>query len=608
MSTTLIQVLAKFQTNIVDRITPSTTSVQILSNKALGITMPDGRYGFILNEGQANQEFVIATLSGNTLSDFTRGVSPIDGKTSIPELIKTHKRNSVIKITNHPALTQVLRALGGLDSLDVLNPIRYSSQPDLLLPEELATVGYVLSTITSGNVALGQVIIPGQALDVNAGDWVFFNKTTGIWERTDATDESKFANTLIGVSRGTVDEIVPTPIQGGVLIAGVETNETYVPGQKYYLSDTPGEISDTPGTLNFMVGTGDENENLVLEKSPNATSYNSGVVQEATQTQVDNGTDVGSNGVRLFVPPSKMTATKKIKFTSNGTWVKQANLKSVLVEVWGAGGGGGGGRVNNSIQAASGGGGGAYNFAFLDASDLDSSESVTVGAGGAGGVGDSVGSAGGFSRFSDGSNPPKTVTAFGGGGGGRGVSPRGGGGGGGRSSVGETASSLSILAFGGGPFYHAPTDGHALAGAGARGGGFCAEFGGAGGGGDTGTGGSGLGGSSLFGGAGGGRGGTGSNSISTDGSTGGTRGSYSPGGGAAGGVADSGNDGQNGEPFQGGGGGAGAQNPFNAGNGGNGGTASGGGGGGCTGDSPASGVAGNGGNGGDGLVIITEFY
>ena len=77
-------------------------------------------------------------------------------------------------------------------------------------------------------------------------------------------------------------------------------------------------------------------------------------------------------------------------------------VRAVRVKVWGGGGGGGGTEATagpENVESGSGGGGG-YAERFILASDLATSETVTVGSGGAGGAaGVNDGSDGTFSSF-----------------------------------------------------------------------------------------------------------------------------------------------------------------------------------------------------------------
>lgn len=159
-------------------------------------------------------------------------------------------------------------------------------------------------------------------------------------------------------------------------------------------------------------------------------------------------------------------------FTSSGTWYKPAGIKFIQVCVWGGGGGGGSGARTACGHATcvshggGGGGGGARNKNTFLASNLPSTVTVTVGAGGCGGTAPSagsngnVGNAGGVSQFGCSSNI--YVQAFGGGGGaggtitGRGgaVAATGGGGGGAASSGSNGLNTNSNGASGGSPRFY----------------------------------------------------------------------------------------------------------------------------------------------------------
>lgn len=76
-------------------------------------------------------------------------------------------------------------------------------------------------------------------------------------------------------------------------------------------------------------------------------------------------------------------------YTSNGTWSKPSWATEVSVVCIGAGGGGGSGRRGTSgatLYGGGGGGGGGLTHAVFQASELGSTEIITVGTGGVGGV------------------------------------------------------------------------------------------------------------------------------------------------------------------------------------------------------------------------------
>lgn len=321
-------------------------------------------------------------------------------------------------------------------------------------------------------------------------------------------------------------------------------------------------------------------------------------------------TDDATNGyiskdlrVSFSMPNVKVT-----QYTDYSVFVKQAGIKKILVELFGAGGGGGGGRNETSTPlnyGGSGGGGGSYNRLFFLPSEVSSVESIIVGIGGVGGVGGATGgvNSGGSGTSGTYSAFGSLLYAYGGGGGISGYSSNDstGGSGGGWFSNGLNGSNPTVE--GGAPrLVPTATNVNSFSGGGGSGtisltgnaeyGGGCGSY----------SSNTSAGGSSIFGGAGGG---TGGRSNDTAGSAGGKRNSFSNGGGGTAGTAGvNGGDG-NILGYAGGGGGGENNAGVPAGNGGDGAIAGGGGGGGS---SSNDGGGGSGGNGGNGLVIITEFY
>ncbi|WP_312731443.1 glycine-rich domain-containing protein [Atlantibacter hermannii] len=92
---------------------------------------------------------------------------------------------------------------------------------------------------------------------------------------------------------------------------------------------------------------------------------------------------------RLLRPP--------VTLLSSGTYTPGAGTKSIIVEVQGAGGGGGGVGVTNSTSVAVGCGGGSGAYAKSYISNIATSYTVIVGAGGSAGVNGSGGNGGGSS-------------------------------------------------------------------------------------------------------------------------------------------------------------------------------------------------------------------
>lgn len=122
-------------------------------------------------------------------------------------------------------------------------------------------------------------------------------------------------------------------------------------------------------------------------------------------------------------PQFQTTQVDHQTFTGSGTWTKPSVVSAsrVLVRMWGAGGGG------SSNSQGGGGGGGAYVEKWFLASDLGSTETVTIGAGG------STNSSGGNTTFG------AHLTAYGGGAANN-ATNGGGGGGGGATAKGSDGS------------------------------------------------------------------------------------------------------------------------------------------------------------------------
>ncbi|MCK9319583.1 hypothetical protein, partial [Methanoculleus sp.] len=102
--------VAKFSTVLSVGISDVATSMVLESITTRdGEPLDGGLYAFVIDRGLENEEFVIGTLAETGVFTFlVRGVSYIDGATSIPANIFAHRKGATIEITAHPVLTELV--------------------------------------------------------------------------------------------------------------------------------------------------------------------------------------------------------------------------------------------------------------------------------------------------------------------------------------------------------------------------------------------------------------------------------------------------------------------------------------------------------------------
>lgn len=144
-------VVALFETTLASSITKTATSMTLTSaTDKDGNALASSTYAFIIDEGTASEEFVIADCTSTACTNMTRGVSVLTGTTTVSALRKSHRRGSSVKITDGPQLLILSRILNGQGTLP--NILSYSGNPTFTASSsQLATVSYVDNTAFSGS-------------------------------------------------------------------------------------------------------------------------------------------------------------------------------------------------------------------------------------------------------------------------------------------------------------------------------------------------------------------------------------------------------------------------------------------------------------------------
>ena len=147
--------VALFETTLAANITSSATSMTLTSAAdKTGTTLASSTYAFIIDEGSASEEMVLADCTATVCTNMTRGINVLTGTSTTASLQFAHRRGSSVKITDGPQIMILTRIINGIGSFP--NPLTfdgvatYSTAPTFNNNNQLVSKLYVDSGVLAG--------------------------------------------------------------------------------------------------------------------------------------------------------------------------------------------------------------------------------------------------------------------------------------------------------------------------------------------------------------------------------------------------------------------------------------------------------------------------
>lgn len=359
---TLGTIIADFTTSLASAIAVGGTTATLQSaTDDDGVALPAGRYFFSIDGSNAGKEHISCDLSGTSLTNIN-SVSRQGVETS--GTVRAHRLGATVTITDYLSIKLLNDMLSGVATLDADVPLAYDAAPVLDGDWMVVTKDYVDGVAIAG--------APDSSTTVKGITKLSVAAATASNPISVGDNDPRIAPNNYAASSAGTDTYAIT--------LGVAPS-AYAAGQKYTFK---ADVANTgAATLNVnSLGA------VTIKKNVSEDLATGDIVIDQMVTVTHDGTNF-----QLHKPTLRLTPTTQV-YTSSDTWTRPSGLSYAVVEVVGGGGGGG----SASEGAAGGGGGGGYSKETLTASELGSTEAVTVGAGGAGSS-NGNGSAGGTSSF-----------------------------------------------------------------------------------------------------------------------------------------------------------------------------------------------------------------
>ena len=148
---------ALFETSLQDRISSTDTSMTLVANSLKGGGVLTGYHCFTLDEGRSDQEFICGSISGTAVTSLERGMSLVNGTTTVSSLQVAHRKGADVKVTDYPLIQRLRNLLNGQESIP--NLIAYLNGTACSAGSANGTVcdkAYIDSRVSAGAAAANE--------------------------------------------------------------------------------------------------------------------------------------------------------------------------------------------------------------------------------------------------------------------------------------------------------------------------------------------------------------------------------------------------------------------------------------------------------------------
>ena len=237
--------VAFFEDSLASKITSTQTTMTLVKGTNKTGNIASSTYGFVIDEGSAQEEVVICDCTATACTNCKRGISDVDGQTETTALKFEHRRGAVVKMTDHPSLVRLIRSVNGTDAID--GTMYYKTSPSS--PSSTAVIDRAwLDTTSTANFVYktGDQTIAGQKT---------FSGTT--------TFDKNITIPLVPVA---LTDATSKQYVDGVAIAGAPSSSETV----YGIS----KLSVAPVSVNFPIAVGQNDP--ILDRDFTASEFIAG--------------------------------------------------------------------------------------------------------------------------------------------------------------------------------------------------------------------------------------------------------------------------------------------------------------------------------------------